>query len=375
MVKRVVLLTNYIPPYRLPLYKALAERVADLQVLISTPMEPNRHWDPYWEGLNVTVQRNITVNRTWRHPHGFSEPLYVHIPYDTIWLLRKLRPDAIVSAEMGLRTVQSLLYHKLNPKSKLILWAMVSEYSEQGRGWLRELLRPWLVPGADAVLVNGKSGARYVRKYGITEEKTFFAPYTTDISSFVSIPLARDPQLAYRLLCVGQLLPRKGLEPFLSALKRWAGAHPERSLEFWLVGDGPLRARLEEQVLPGNLSLRFLGNVPYAKLPEIYAQGGIKVFPTLADEWGLVTNEAMAAGLPVLGSIYSQSVEELVVEGVTGWTFRPDNAEETYVALERSLSTPIEVLADMRREARNAISHLTPDFVADRLLEAIDYVS
>lgn len=375
MVKRVVLLTNFIPPYRLPLYEAVAERVTDFEVLISTPMEPNRSWTPSWKGLNVTVQRNITLQRTWRHPHGFSEPLYVHIPYDTLWLLRKAQPYVIISGEMGLRTLQALAYHKFNPKSKLILWATVSEYSEQGRGWLRERLRRWLLPQTDAIVVNGKSGARYVRQFGIAEEKIFFAPYTTDISPFVSIPLVRDPHLAYRLLYVGQLVPRKGLEPFLSVLARWAETHPERSLEFWLVGDGPLRANLERQVLPGNLSLRFLGNVPYAKLPEIYAQAGIKVFPTLADEWGLVANEAMAAGLPVLGSLYSQSVEELVVEGVTGWTFRPDDAEEMHAALERSLSTPIEVLAEMRREARNAISHLTPDFVADRLLEAIRYVS
>ena len=375
MVKRVVLLTNFIPPYRLPLYKAVGERVADFEVLISTPMEPNRSWTPFWEGLNVTVQRNITLQRTWRHPHGFSEPLYVHIPYDTLWLLRKARPDIIISGEMGLRTLQALAYHKFNPKSKLILWATVSEYSEQGRGWLRERLRRLLVPGADAVVVNGKSGARYVQKFGIAEEKIFFAPYTTDISPFVSIPLDRDPKLAYRLLYVGQLVPRKGLEPFLSVVVRWAKAHPERSLEFWLVGDGPLRATLEEQDLPENLTLRFLGNVPYGKLPEIYGQAGIKVFPTLADEWGLVANEAMAAGLPVLGSRYSQSVEELVVEGVTGWTFKPDDAEGMHAALERSLSTPIEELTQMRSAARNAISHVTPDFVADRLLEAIRYVS
>ncbi|NER33265.1 MAG: glycosyltransferase family 4 protein [Oscillatoria sp. SIO1A7] len=359
----------------MPLYKAVADRVMDFQMLISTPMEPNRKWDPDWEGLNVTVQRNITLKRSWRHPQGFSEPLYVHIPYDTIWLLRKLRPEVIISGEMGLRTLQALAYHKLAPKSKLILWAMVSEHSEQGRGWLRERLRPWLVSQADAVMVNGKSGARYVRQLGIAEEKIFLVTKTIDISLFASIPLDRDPHLAYRLLSVGQLVPRKGLEPFLSVLVRWVKAHPERNLEFWIVGDGPLRKTLERQVLPENLTLRFLGSLPYAKLPEIYAQAGIKVFPTLADEWGMVTNEAMAAGLPVLGSLYGQSVEELVVDGVTGWAFRPDDAEEMYSALDRALSTPIEVLAQMRREARNAISHLTIDFVADHLFEAIRYVS
>ena len=51
---------------------------------------------------------------------------------------------------------------------------------------------------------------------------------------------------------------------------------------------------------------------------------GVLVFPTLADEWGLVVNEALAAGVPVLGSLYSQAVEELVRDGENGWTFRPD---------------------------------------------------
>ena len=274
------------------------------------------------EELNVTIQKNLTLQRTWRHPHGFSEPLYVHIPYDTIWLLSQKQPDVIISGEMGFRTLQSAFYHKLNSQSKLILWATVSEYSEQGRGKLRESLRHWLVPQADAVVVNGQSGARYVSQFGITDEQIFPAPYTTDICPFLSVPLARDPDQAYRLLYVGQLVERKGIEGFLSALARWGVAHPDRKIEFWLVGDGLLRSSLEQFSVPANVSLRFLGNVPYNELAQVYAKAGIFVFPTLADEWGLVANEAMAAGLPVLGSLYSQSVEELVVEGETGWTFR-----------------------------------------------------
>jgi hypothetical protein len=88
-----------------------------------------------------------------------------------------------------------------------------------------------------------------------------------------------------------------------------------------------------------------------------------------------VTNEAMAAGLPVLGSLYSQSVEELVVEGETGWTFRPDREREIDSALERVLTTPFEVLQQMRVTARDRVRNLTPDFVADQILQAINYVS
>ena len=60
-------------------------------------------------------------------------------------------------------------------------------------------------------------------------------------------------------------------------------------------------------------------------MAEVYAKASLFAFPTLADEWGVVVNEAMAAGLPVLGSIYSQAVEELVEDGVSGWVFRQMN--------------------------------------------------
>lgn len=374
IVKRVTLLTNFIPPYRLSLYKAVAARLEDLQVFISTPTESNRPWIPEWEGLNVTVQHNLTLRPTWRHPHGFSESLYVHIPYDTLLLLKQYQPDVVISTELGLRTLQAVLYRKWNPKSRIILWTLYSESTEQGRGRLRELLRRWLLPQADAVVVNGESGSRYIRRFGIPEEKIFFAPYTTQISTFTSVPLPRVPNQAYRLLYVGQLIERKGLVPFLLTLSHWSEAHPEHSLEFWLAGDGPVRTTLEQLVLPPNVSLRFLGNVAYADLPQVYGQAGILVFPTLADEWGLVVNEAMAAGLPVLGSMYSQAVEELVVDGVTGWTFYPDQVDKMSTALDRAFSTPIEVLEQMRAKARERIQHLTPEFIANRFLQAIRYV-
>src|SRR5206468_11003060 len=118
----------------------------------------------------------------------------------------------------------------------------------------------------------------------------------------------------------------------------WAQQHSDRRVELWFIGDGPLRSDLERLAKPLNLELRFVGNVPYGDLAIWYEQAGILVFPTLADEWGLVVNEALAAGVPVLGSLYSQAVEELVREGENGWTFRPDRAEEMSTALERALS-------------------------------------
>jgi len=338
-------------------------------------MEANRQWAPDWEGLDVVLQRTLTLTRPWRHPHGFSEDVYVHAPYDTVAQLWRYRPDVAISFEVGPRTLLAMTYRWLRPSSRLILWAAVSEHSEQGRGRLREWLRRFVIPRMDAVLVNGQSGARYVRRFGVSADRIFFAPYTTDNEPFLSIPLHRAPECEHRLLYVGQLVERKGIIPFLSVLEEWAVAHPDLPLEFWLLGEGPLRGELENRRTPPNLTIRLLGAVPYDRLPDIYAQAGILVFPTLADEWGVVANEAMAAGLPVLGSIYSQAVEELVTDGETGWVFRPDQAAEIYAALERGLSQPESVLARMRAAARERIRELGPSRVAHCIREAIAAVA
>lgn len=372
LLDTVVVLTNLIPPYSVSVYRALQERIGKLRLLVSTPMEPNRSWPINWEGLQVRVQRTLTFHRTWRHPAGFSEPLYVHVPFDTLWLLWRYRPRIVISTELGLRTLQAATYCRLNSRSRLIIWADLSEQTEQGRGRLRENLRPRLLREADAVLVNGKSGARYIRRFGVPNEAIFRIPFPTDVATFASAYSPNGSEGICRLLYVGQFIERKGLQPFLETLSLWCTKHSQRALELWLVGDGSLRAALESMHIASNLRLRILGNYPYDQLPELYAQADVLVFPTMADTWGLVVNEAMAAGLPILGSLYSQAVEELVEEGVNGWTFRPDRGGEIYAALDRALQTSPEVLRSMGRVARSKALELTPDAVADRLLRAIN---
>jgi glycosyltransferase involved in cell wall biosynthesis len=371
---RIALLTNFIPPYRLPLFKALSERVSDLQIYISTPMEPNRSWSPNWESLKVQVQRTLTLKRIWRHPSGFNEPIYFHLPFDTLPKLQKFRPDVIISAELGIRSFQAALYHSFHPRSRLILWATLSEHTEQGRGWLRLWLRHWLLPRANAILVNGKSGTRYIKRFGIPDLKIILIGQTPQTEKFAGMPLERLTTNSIRLLAVGRLIERKGLLPFLQVLSQWAEAHPNQKVEFVCAGDGPLDEALLKQKLPSNLKLLLLGNINYPDIPAIYAGADILAFPTLADEWGLVVNEALAAGLPVLGSLYSQAVEEMVEDVKTGWTFRPDHEDEMSRAIDCALSVKPECLAEMRVAARARAFMITPDTMAEKIVRAIELV-
>ena len=369
---RVALITNFIPPYRAVFYRELEQRCSAFKVFLSAVTEPGRIWPPNWGELPVQVQRTLSFRSLWKHPHKFTEAVTIHFPYDTIPQLFHFHPDVIVSCEMGLRTLQAATYNRFFPQSSLIVWATVSEVTEQGRGRLRHELRKWILRAAEAVVVNGQSGSRYIQRFGVKSDRLFAVPYTTDLDPFLALPAARGAEFRHRLLYSGALSERKGLLEFLAHLRNWAERHPDRRVEFDIAGDGPLKRQIAAVHLPSNIQLRLLGHVAYDQLPQVYKRAGLLVFPTLADEWGLVVTEAMASGVPVLGSIYSQAVDQQVADGDNGWTFRPDHSSEASDALERALGTPVSTVNHMAEKARTSVRDLTPAAMADRMMAVIE---
>ena len=370
---RVVFLTNFLPPYRSPVLRALSAHVLALKTFVSTKMEANRNWAADWDELDVDVQQCFTKKKLDKHPSGFTQETYVHLPYDTLPKLTKFRPDVVISGEMGARTIQAVLYRIAAPQSRLIIYADLSEHTELGRGRTRMLLRRWMVRHADAILVNGNSGARYVKSLGAPETKIFRVPYATDTSLYADAAAIKERTQVTKLLHVGQLIERKGIVLFLHRLSAWAVNNSGRQLELILVGDGPLRASIEAANTPTNLKVTLITPMAYSEMPAIYAQADIFVLPTLADSWGLVVNEAMAAGLPILGSGKSQAVEELVQDGETGWIFNPDEPDDVESALRRALSEPRETLAKMGERAREVAIGVTAQVATEQMIRAIDF--
>lgn len=371
---RVALLTNFVPPYRVPLFRSLGARVEALRILVSTPMEPTRAWAVDWSDMDVVAQRTLTLHVRHRHP-GFTEAVALHLPYDTLAQLRRFRPDVVVTAELGARTLLALTYARALGRCPIVVWATLSERMERGRGAGRRALRRALLRRVDGAFVNGESGARYLRTLGARADTIFRLPQPIDVEAFARAGAARPETAARWLLLVGQLTERKGIAPLVEALRRRATVRPDEQLEVRVVGDGPLRHLLQSPDFPPNLRLDLRGSMPYERLPEEYAQAGILVFPTRADEWGLVVNEALAAGVPVLGSVHAQAVQELVGDGVEGWLFDPESPADFDRALARALETPPARLEEMRRAARARVAALTPEATADRMVAAFRQVT
>jgi glycosyltransferase involved in cell wall biosynthesis len=374
MAIRTALLTNFVPPYRLPLLHALRDYVGDFEVFVSTQMEGDRPWIPDTGTLRVVQQKTKTFTRVRRHPSGFSLQMFIHFPYDTLAQLRRYKPEVVISSELGLRTLQAAIHRFLHPASRLIVWATLSEETEKGWGITRRMLRRFILGIADAVICNGNSGARYIGSLGFPADRTVIINQPIDVDMFAALPIDRKPETARRLMFSGRLIPAKAVVELQAAMVRWAKANPSRQIELVWVGDGELRAQLDRAELPSNFTQTFHGNKPYAALPSIYQDCGALILPSLMDEWGLVVNEAMASGLVVLGSVYSQAAIEMVRNGENGWLIDPLDSASIEAALDELYATPMDKLASMRVAARERALLITPHGAAARLYSVINMV-
>jgi glycosyltransferase involved in cell wall biosynthesis len=374
-VVRTALLTNFVPPYRLELLRELENRVDGLKIFVSTRMEDDRPWSVDNGELDVVFQKTLTINAVRRHPSGFTQRLHIHFPYDTLPRLWRYAPRVVITSELGLRTLQAAIYRRFTPRSRLIVWATLSEQTERGWGIGRRLIRRAILKIADAVLCNGLSGAKYIAGLGFPAERTVIVNQPIDVRRFVWLPVTRDGLTARRLIFSGRLIPLKGVIEMQAALARWARSNPSNHLDLLWVGDGELRGQLENTMLPSNFTQSFCGNQPYDALPDIYAGRGVLILPSLIDEWGLVVNEAMVGGLIVIGSIYSQAAIEMVRDGCTGWLIDPLCPGSIERAMDELFRTPLDELDNMRIAGRERGLMITPENAADHILSAIRLVS
>jgi glycosyltransferase involved in cell wall biosynthesis len=130
--------------------------------------------------------------------------------------------------------------------------------------------------------------------------------------------------------CCARFIAKKNLLFLLEAFAQYRRARADDASELVLAGDGPLRDAITRRAAELSIgpNVYFLGHSKYADLPDVYAGARAFILPSAVDEWGLVVNEAMAAGLPVLVSNGVGCHRDLVQNGVNGFTFDPRNVGE-----------------------------------------------
>ena len=366
----VVLLTNYLRRHHMVACQEIQKRVRKLTILLSVPMEPDRDWEADWGGLDVVIQKNRMVTAKWKHSTGFSEPNYIHIPTDTVSQLKRLNPDVILSYEMGMRTLLCSVYRLFRSHCRLVMIGNMSQHVESERGRGRRLLRNIIKRGCDFFTYNGPSCRRYLKSLMISDPKLHPFPYCIDEDTVYRGRRTTPHPTKRKMIYCGSLSSRKGILEFANAAHTWCAANPALTIELSLAGTGDLQQEISD-LSSDNFVINFLGNCDLAGLRSAYQNADLCVFPSLADEWGLVPIEAMASGLPVLGSFYAQSVETHVREGETGWVFRPDENSIIEAAIDRAMKVPPDTLLQMGGAAKAAVSGISAESSANSICQLI----
>lgn len=201
--------------------------------------------------------------------------------------------------------------------------------------WLKSIVLNHLFKRISAFLYIGEENRKFYKYYGVPDERLFFVPYAVDNEKFMKVATELKPkrkELRRKLLDIesgvtvilllGKLIEKKRPMDLLRAYELFTVRHSPRT-HLIFVGDGPLRPELEDYVKDHNIKdVHFAGFKNQTEIPEYYAIADIFVLPSgIGETWGLVVNEAMCFGLPILVSEMVGCGPDLVKDGENGFIF------------------------------------------------------
>lgn len=274
----------------------------------------------------------------------------------------------------------ALLY--LKGRGKLAIMMSDSKYDDFPRRPAREWAKGWVVRLFDGAVVSGTKAGAYLAGLGMDPGRIFQGYDVVNNEHFSEASFRmRAEAKAFRekyglppkyFLSVGRFVPKKNMALLLLAFARYRRQMGTSGWHLVLCGAGPLEDELKAlgQDLGVTDAVHFAGFRQNNDLPAFYSLAQAFILASSqGEQWGLVVNEAMASGLPVLVSDACGCACDLVQEGVNGFTFNPEN-EEGLTRLMLELSSGRWNLQEMGQASRQIINHWSPQLFAENLWAA-----
>lgn len=374
MNRRLVILSEIIAPYRIPVFNALARfEGIDLHVIFLAESDPElRDWLVYKDEIRFSYE----VLPSWRQRFaGYSLLLNRGVKAT----LQRAAPDVILCGGYNyLASWQALRWGHTN-RVPFILWVESTDRDLRSRNRMIEFLKKRFMRRCSAFVVPGKSSFQYVRNYGARAEEIFTAPNAVDTELFARSAAAvrqddknrrRELQLPERFfLFVGRLVREKGVFDLLEAYGKLTPAL-RAAIGLVLVGEGSARAELARRatrIEPGQVQCA--GFVQRDQLASYYAMADVFIFPSHTDPWGLVVNEAMACGLPVISSEAAGCTADLVQDHWNGRVVRRGDVAQLAFAMEE-LAQDLALRGQMGNHSRERILRYSPEACAGGIARA-----
>ena len=343
---RVAFLSVVPSPYQRDIFAALARRDdVDLRVHYLEAAAPDSPWPvkPLPEGSQIL--------RGFWFPIG-SARCHVNLP------LPDFRDrDLVVLNTMMSATAQWLMRCGLRRKPWIFWGERLAERPASWRDAFHRRLTAPLHRAAAIVGIGSLAEGQYAARF--PEPRHFCIPYHCELAPFLEAPISPHSPAHFVFLFCGQLIARKGIGVLLMAFAALAERHPQ--VRLLLAGrEAELPALLATVPESVRGRIEYAGFQPPEELPRHFARADAFILPSQYDGWGVVVNQALGAGLPI---IYSDAVGagyDLVEEGVNGLRFPSGDVSALTRCMER-LATEPALAAQWGAASRAKADAWTPD--------------
>ncbi len=375
MTRRLVILTEIISPYRIPLFNELARRPGiELHVIFLAETDPDlRQWRVYKDEIKFSYQ----VLTSWRKRFAGHNLL---LNRGVGRALMAATPDAILCGGYNYVASWQALRWARRRGTPFLLWSESNLQDLRRNLAIVEFLKEQFLSRCSGFIVPGRTARAYLRAHNIEDGAIYTAPNAVDNELFSAAAEVahreatvrrRELQVPERyFLFVGRLVPEKGVFDLLAAYaKLESTVRGDVGLVF--AGDGVCRRQLEERassISPG--VIRFAGFAQRDQLASYYALACALILPTYTDPWGLVVNEAMACGLPVILTPAAGCAVDLVREGWNGMLIPPHDVPSLASAMDNLARQP-DLCATMGANSAQHISRYSAREWANGIARAI----
>jgi glycosyltransferase involved in cell wall biosynthesis len=363
---RLVFITESPTPYSTPILNELASRLRLHVVYLDRGRSPGKGhalWSDFDDPWGQKPEFDHTFLPSLQFRLGMAD-FHTQMTAGSSFLLRRLKPDVLVVHSWGPPMVEPLLWARSTGRPS-VMWVESTRDSGLLRGRLPTRVRRVIVGLADSYVSNGRSATDFA--LGLGAERSEIS--TSCLPSLVAQRLAETPlprkvaESATKFLFVGRLVDLK--RPV--ELARTFLSSPELSdSTLTMIGDGPLRATLQDMAA-GDGRIRLPGRLAGESLMRAYLEADVLVVPSYREVWGLVVNEALAAGLYVVASDRVGSTHDLL-DRESGVVVGADDD----AALGRALvaATRAGRTLAARQKRRNRVIGCTPARFADDVVTA-----
>lgn len=292
------------------------------------------------------------------------------------WTLPDLGDQDIVVVNAALTdlTTQFLVRrrHRFAAKAAWLFWGELIRTGGGWAGWVRRFLAGPLDAMDGIIAIGSTAAADYQKRF--PSQRIFNLCYYCEIENFVTAKsqVGTSSSAGVRFLFCGQMIHRKGVDLLLASFDRLVGEGLDVGLI--LVGrEASLPGYLEALPAASKARIDFRGFHEVNKLPEIFTESDVFVLPSRHDGWGVVINQAIGAGLPIIASGGVGAAHDLVEDGVNGFVVNAGDVNALTNAM-RQLSER-ELISSMSLEAVRKRSAMTPDSGAQRMFEIFETVA